>query len=102
MRVPRLLTWLGLVSYSIYLVFPLLLNVYDKIPFTPGYYQQPWEQAGVAVVYVLVLLACAATTHRLIELPMQRLGRRLTARLDRPVPRPVLARRDPVAVSGVA
>jgi len=92
MRVPRLLTWLGLVSYSVYLLFPLLLEVYDKIPFPQSYHDEPWEQAGIAAVYVLVLLACAATTYHLVELPMQRLGKRLAARTGRGrVPQPALA-----------
>jgi peptidoglycan/LPS O-acetylase OafA/YrhL len=90
-RVPRFLSWLGLVSYSVYLLFPLLLDVYDKIPFPPSYHDEPWEQAGVAVVYVLVLLASAVTTYHLIELPMQRLGRRLAGRRVRRVPQPALA-----------
>jgi peptidoglycan/LPS O-acetylase OafA/YrhL len=90
-RVPRLLSWLGLVSYSVYLMFPLLLDVYDKIPFPQSYHDEPWQQAGVAVVYVLVLLACAATTYHLIELPMQRLGRRLAARSRRRLSQPALA-----------
>jgi peptidoglycan/LPS O-acetylase OafA/YrhL len=91
MRVPRLLSWLGLVSYSVYLIFPLLLDVYDKIPFPQSYHREPWEQAGVAVVYVLVLLSCAAAAYHLIELPMQRLGRRLAARSGRRLPQPALA-----------
>jgi peptidoglycan/LPS O-acetylase OafA/YrhL len=90
-RVPRLLSWLGLVSYSVYLLFPLLLDVYDKIPFPQSYHDEPWEQAGIAVVYVLALLACAATTYHLIELPMQRLGRRLASRPGRRVSQAALA-----------
>ncbi len=90
-RVPRFLSWLGLVSYSVYLLFPLLLDVYDKIPFPPSYHDEPWEQAGIAVAYVLVLLACAATTYHLIELPMQRLGRRLAGRMGRRVSQAALA-----------
>jgi len=81
-RVPRVLTWLGLVSYSVYLVFPLLVDLYDDIPFPPGYQSLPWLQAGVSAVFLLALLGCAATTYYLVEAPMQRLGRRAAARLD--------------------
>ncbi len=69
----------------------LLLDAYDKIPFPQSYHDEPWEQAGMAVLFVLVLLACAATAYHLIELPMQRLGSRLAGRLGRRVPQPALA-----------
>jgi len=82
MRVPRALAWLGLVSYSVYLTFPLLLDVYDKIPFPASYYQLDWLQAGVSVVYLAVLLALATLSYRLVEAPMQRLGRRAAKRLE--------------------
>jgi peptidoglycan/LPS O-acetylase OafA/YrhL len=36
----------------------------------------------LVVVFVLVLLACCGLTHRFIEAPMQRLGRRVARRLD--------------------
>jgi peptidoglycan/LPS O-acetylase OafA/YrhL len=82
LRVPRTLAWLGLVSYSVYLTFPLLLDVYDKIPFPASYYQLDWLQAAVAVLYIAALLACAGLTYRLVESPMQRLGRRAARQLD--------------------
>jgi peptidoglycan/LPS O-acetylase OafA/YrhL len=92
-QVPRALAWLGLVSYSIYLVFPLLLDLYDDIPFPAAYRHLPWAQAAVTVLYFAALLVTAALTYRLVEAPMQRLGRRVGARLDaRRRPAPVLAR----------
>jgi len=81
-RVPRPLAWLGLVSYSVYLTFPLLIDLYDDIPFPPGYHDLAWLQAGASAVFLAVLLACAAMTYHLVEAPMQRLGRRVIARLD--------------------
>jgi peptidoglycan/LPS O-acetylase OafA/YrhL len=81
-RVPRPLAWLGLVSYSVYLMFPLLIDLYDDIPFPPAYHDLAWLQAGASAVFLVVLLACAAMTHHLVEVPMQRLGRRAIARLD--------------------
>jgi peptidoglycan/LPS O-acetylase OafA/YrhL len=81
-RVPRILVWLGLVSYSVYLVFPLLVNLYDDIPFPAAYQSLPWLQAGVSAAFVLILLGCSAATNYLVEAPMQRLGRRVAARLD--------------------
>ena len=89
-RVPRPLAWLGLVSYSVYLVFPLLVDIYDDIPFPAGYQQLPWLQAVASAVFLLALVACAAMTYYLVEAPMQRLGRRVIARLGL----------DPVGVPG--
>jgi peptidoglycan/LPS O-acetylase OafA/YrhL len=82
LRVPAVLAWLGLVSYSAYLVLPLMLDLYDDIPLPQSYHHLAWLQAGATVVFVAVLLGCAAMTYYLVESPMQRLGRRVAARLD--------------------
>jgi peptidoglycan/LPS O-acetylase OafA/YrhL len=82
LRVPAVLAWLGLVSYSVYLVHPLLLDFYDNIPFAQSYHHLAWLQVGVSAVFLAALLACAATTYYLVEAPAQRLGRRVAARLD--------------------
>jgi len=36
----------------------------------------------LVAVFVTVLLVCCALTHRYIEAPMQRVGRRVAGRLD--------------------
>jgi peptidoglycan/LPS O-acetylase OafA/YrhL len=81
LTVPSVLAWLGLVSYSVYLLHPLLLDFYDSIPFT-----RTRHPVGVQLVmtgvFIAVLLAGCALTYYLVEAPMQRLGRRVTARLD--------------------
>ena len=80
-KVPRILAWLGLVSYSVYLLHPLLIEVYDYLPWTRG--RHPFLlQVVMAGAFVLVLLGCSGLTHRLIEAPMQRHGRRLARWLD--------------------
>ncbi|MBP2707838.1 acyltransferase [Microbispora sp. RL4-1S] len=61
-RFPRWLTELGVISFSLYLLHPLLLRLAPNLP-----------------VFFLVLVPLAYLTHRLIEAPAQRLGRRLTA-----------------------
>jgi peptidoglycan/LPS O-acetylase OafA/YrhL len=82
LRVPAVLAWLGVVSYSVYLLHPLFLDAYDNLPFAPGDHQPIWLQLGAAAVFLAVLLACCAGTYYLLEAPMQRLGRRVAARLD--------------------
>ena len=80
-KVPHALAWLGVVSYSLYLLHPVLIEVYDSVPWTRNQNFVPTELLLVAV-FLLVLLVCCGLTHRLIEAPMQRLGRRVTRRLD--------------------
>ena len=80
-KVPHALAWLGLISYSLYLLHPVLIEVYDSVPWTRNQNFVPTELLLVAV-FLLVLLVCCGLTHRLIEAPMQRLGRRVARRLD--------------------
>jgi hypothetical protein len=81
-RVPSVLSRLGRVSYSVYLGLPLMLDLYDDIPFPKSYQHLPWLQAGASVAFLAALLAFAAMTYYLVEVPFQRLGRRVTMRLD--------------------
>ncbi|NJP95497.1 acyltransferase [Nonomuraea sp. FMUSA5-5] len=83
-RVPAALTWLGTVSYSLYLVhLPILLVIMELVG------EMRWSplpaQLGVGAAFLAVLLPACWLSHRLVEQPLQRLGRRLTAR------RPVVA-----------
>jgi peptidoglycan/LPS O-acetylase OafA/YrhL len=80
-RVPRALAWLGLVSYSVYLLHPALIEAYASVPFTQNENFVPMELL-LAAAFVAVLLTCCGLTYRFIEAPMQRLGRRVGARLD--------------------
>ena len=90
--IPSVLAWLGLVSYSVYLMHPLLLDVYDSIRFTHSGHPVGL-QVAVTGAFLAVLLACCALTYHLVEAPMQRLGRRAATWLDtrfgpdRPEPR---------------
>ena len=78
-RVPRRLTWLGTISYSVYLVHPVLLAVTDG---TIGRSRQDSPVAELA--FVAVLLPLCALTYRYIEVPSRRWGRRLARRVELP------------------
>ncbi|HEX6518774.1 MAG TPA: acyltransferase [Streptosporangiaceae bacterium] len=80
-RVPRWLAWLGLISYSLYLLHPLLVEMY---------YHSPWHrqhqsfdtQVLLFAVILVVLIAFSSATYLLVERPMQTLGRKVGKWLD--------------------
>ncbi len=75
--VSRSLAWLGLVSYSVYLTHFTLLQVFRPVFDAAG----RWPEIAkifVAGVFLALLAGCCWATHRFIELPGQRLGRRWT------------------------
>lgn len=76
-RIPGAVAWLGLISYSVYLLHPLILNGYRTIPALHHGHQVDVSIA-LAAVTCAVILGASAITYRWIEKPMQRLGRRLT------------------------
>ncbi|MGW4959587.1 acyltransferase family protein [Nonomuraea sp. NPDC004186] len=84
-RVPVFLTWLGTVSYSLYLVhLPILLVVMQLAG------EMRWSplplQIGISVLFVSVLLPASWLSHRFIERPLQRFGRRLADRRSSAAP----------------
>ncbi|MEU7744779.1 acyltransferase [Nonomuraea sp. NPDC049158] len=75
-RTPRTLAWLGLVSYSIYVLHPLLLESVE--PFWPEPLAVPLSARLAVLVGVMgLLLGASALTRRFVEVPAQRLGKRL-------------------------
>lgn len=69
-----LLRWIGRLSYSLYLWQQLFLVPHEAPRPLPLGILQRWP------VNFVVLLLCAVTSYYLIETPMIRLGRRLTAK----------------------
>ncbi|WLW51404.1 acyltransferase family protein [Streptomyces sp. YU58] len=78
-RVPRLLTGLGTISYSVYLVHPVLLAVIDG---TVGRRRQ--DVPALEVAFFAVLLPLCVLTHRYVEAPGRRWGRRVAERVRPP------------------
>jgi peptidoglycan/LPS O-acetylase OafA/YrhL len=78
---PPFLAWLGLVSYSTYVLHYPVIYLYEKIQYTHG--RHPIAiQLLLAAAFLAVLLAVAALSYRLVERPMQLLGRRVGKALD--------------------
>jgi peptidoglycan/LPS O-acetylase OafA/YrhL len=82
--VPGLLTWLGRISYSLYVLHAVVLFLIPRA--VPQLGTQPAVvRVTAGLAYLVVVLALAWLSYRMVELPGQALGRRLTAR---PTPPP--------------
>ncbi len=79
-RVPRFLTWLGLISYSLYLLHHPLLKYYVALTGDLRWSPLP-VQLLMATLFMAVVLPASWLTYRFVERPMQRAGHRLARRL---------------------
>jgi peptidoglycan/LPS O-acetylase OafA/YrhL len=75
-RLPRALLWIGLSSYSLYLLHHPLLKLFVTI--TGDLRWSPLRvQLLMASAFLVVILPASWLAYRFVERPMQRLGRRL-------------------------
>jgi peptidoglycan/LPS O-acetylase OafA/YrhL len=85
-KIPRFAAWLGVISYSVYLLHPLIFDAYRSVPVLHRMDQQGIPiQLGAFAGLVAVIITISALTYYAIEKPMQRLGRWVTARRTRRV-----------------
>jgi peptidoglycan/LPS O-acetylase OafA/YrhL len=82
-RIPRWCAWLGMISYSVYLLHPLVFDAYRSVPVLHRTHTMP-DQVLFFAGLLAVIVALSALTYYLIEKPMQRLGRRIAARAGYP------------------
>ena len=88
---PAILTWLGQISYSLYLLHAIVLFLIPRAVPDLGT-RTPLVRAATGLAYLIVVLGLAWASYRMVELPGQALGRRLVARLShRPATGPHLA-----------
>src|SRR5216684_501014 len=101
-RWPRALTWLGLISYSVYLLHPLVIEAYHHVH--PSRHHSFPVQVLIGAALLAAVIALSSVTYLCVERPMQNLGRRVGRWLDRqfgpdrmpdtvPVRRPAMAGR---------
>ncbi|ADG87356.1 acyltransferase [Thermobispora bispora] len=78
-RLPRVLPWLGLISYSVYLIHQPMLRWLQAA--LGDLRLLPTEQrAALMAGYLALLLSVSWLTYRYLEAPAQRFGRRLARR----------------------
>ncbi|WP_371482700.1 acyltransferase family protein [Kitasatospora sp. NBC_00315] len=85
-RFPRVLTWLGAVSFSVYLLhIPLLHTLAPRLHVPPVPHTAGGKVLWTAEFLAVVLLV-SYLLYRLVELPMQKLGRRVLKAVERGLP----------------
>ncbi len=80
-RWPRALTWLGLISYSLYLLHPLVIEVYHHFRWTRLHHSFPL-QVLLAAGVLAIMIVISSLTYLVVERPMQNVGRRVGRWLD--------------------
>jgi peptidoglycan/LPS O-acetylase OafA/YrhL len=83
----RTITWIGRISYPLYLVHVMGLTVANRLVGVPGGPHTFGRSLAVLVAGIGVSIGASAVLHRVVELPMIGVGRRLsdrvTARISR-------------------
>jgi peptidoglycan/LPS O-acetylase OafA/YrhL len=97
-KIPRAAAWLGVISYSVYLLHPLVFDAYRSIHALHRKHPMP-AQIALFAALVAVIIAASAVTYYLVEKPMQRLGRRVAGRASYGTGAGVRAGADGVSVA---
>jgi peptidoglycan/LPS O-acetylase OafA/YrhL len=80
-KIPRFAAWLGVISYSVYLLHPLIFDAYRSVPALHALDHEGIPvQLGAFAGLVAVIITASALTYYAIEKPMQRLGRWVATR----------------------
>ncbi|MFC8719150.1 acyltransferase family protein [Kitasatospora sp. NPDC057198] len=83
-RWPRPLTWLGTISYSVYVVhIPVLWATWWFKDHLVTYPTTGWGRWLLPLTFVAAVLVASQLTYKLIEMPGQKLGKKVAKALDR-------------------
>jgi peptidoglycan/LPS O-acetylase OafA/YrhL len=83
-RVPRVLAGLGMISFSLYLLHPLVISAYEAIPALSGI-RSGWGQVPLGIGMLALVLGLSLLSYSLVEKPMQSAGRKVARRAARPM-----------------
>ncbi|MGW2255056.1 acyltransferase family protein [Kitasatospora sp. NPDC001660] len=88
-RFPRWLSWLGAISYSVYLLHNPLIHSMDWL--LEGHAPiVSWKDRGIQfAAFAAALLVLSYASYRLVEIPFQNLGRKVMKAVNRRFPAPV-------------
>ncbi|MFJ3922197.1 acyltransferase family protein [Streptomyces sp. NPDC090022] len=94
-RFPKVLTWLGAISFSVYLVHIPLLHVIEPLVGVPPLPSSTPGRIAWTAIYLGAVLGLSHLMYHLVEMPMQRLGRRVQQAANRRRPHPAAATPTP-------
>jgi peptidoglycan/LPS O-acetylase OafA/YrhL len=83
-RFPGVVAALGMISYSVYMMHPLVIDAYVRIPALVHGQKPFWLQCLLALALLTVIVGLASLTYYFVEKPMQRLGRTVARRYRDP------------------
>ncbi|MDH6703641.1 peptidoglycan/LPS O-acetylase OafA/YrhL [Kitasatospora sp. MAA19] len=101
-RFPKVLTWLGAVSFSVYLLHVHLLHTIGPLVGVPPRPTETGAKVLWTVEFLAVTLVAAYLMYRLVELPFQKLGKKALKALERIAPAPAPAPAPAVEQAGPA
>ena len=81
-RVPRALAWLGMISYSVYLLHPLVLDAFRDVHALHDASTSLAVQIPLAIGLLMTVIGVSAVTYYVVEKPMQALGRKVARRWE--------------------
>ncbi|MFB8394065.1 acyltransferase family protein [Streptomyces yangpuensis] len=89
-RFPKVLTWLGAISFSVYLLHIPLLRAIEPLLGIPPQPSSTLGRIAWTAVFLGVVVAVSHLMYHLVEMPMQRMGRRVQKAVERrrPADRP--------------
>ncbi|MFG2337351.1 acyltransferase family protein [Streptomyces yangpuensis] len=89
-RFPKVLTWLGAISFSVYLLHIPLLRTVEPLLGIPPQPSSTLGRIAWTAIFLGVVVAVSHLMYHLVEMPMQRLGKRVQKAVERrrPADRP--------------